>query len=131
MNAPSVDIKSLLEEEDSSAGTLIEDDIFVGKEPKLPNNCITIFDTPGYPPMMTLNDKGYEYPSVQIRVRNTDYRTGWAVANDIKDLLHGRNQKVVGGTLYTMIKCVNGPFFLDWDEQANARFVCNFDIQRR
>lgn len=46
MNAPSVDIKDMLEAE-SSLGLTFTSDLFVGHEPNTPDETVTIFDTPG------------------------------------------------------------------------------------
>ena len=50
MNIPSVDIKEILEAE--SAFT---EPIYIGSEPAEPNDVITIFDTPGFAPMLTFD----------------------------------------------------------------------------
>jgi hypothetical protein len=133
MNAPSVDIRHMLEayEESSGLGLDYADNLHIGKEPDKPNNCVTIYDTPGYPPFLGLTNVGYEYPSVQIRVRNVDYINGWNMANDIKDALHGRHHETWNGTLYTLISCSSGPALLDWDDNSRARFIINFNLQRR
>lgn len=130
MLSTSEDIKDMLESE-SSLGLTFQTDLFVGREPSKPDNCVTIFDTPGYPPMLTLgNDSQYYYPSVQIRVRNRDYQDGYALISSIVALLHGKHHEVWNNTHYSVIACVSEPFLLDWQEH-NARFVCNFNIQRR
>lgn len=131
MNAPSEDIKDMLEAESSSLGLTFATNLFIGKEPMLPKNCVTIFDTPGFPSYLGLNTVGYEYPSIQIRVRNSGYINGWNLANDIKNLLHGKKQETWNGTLYTVIICSSGPALLDWDDNNNARFIINFNLQRR
>lgn len=131
MQATSIDIKDMILDE-SSLGLTFAKDLFIGKEPSSPNNCVTIFDTPSFPPLTTLgNDVKYEYPSVQIRVRNTEYQAGWNLLNTIKDLLHGRGQETWNGTLYTSIICISTPTLLDWDENNRARFIINVNIQRR
>lgn len=130
MNAPSEDIKDMLEA-DSSIALELGTDLFVGKEPATPRNCVTIFDTIGYPPSLGLTDQGYEYPSIHIRVRNKDYRVGWALIHSIKDSLHGRSHQTWNGALYTVIYCSSGPALLDWDDNGNARFIINFNLQRR
>ncbi len=131
MNAPSIDIKDLLVD-DSSLGLTFASNLFVGIEPKMPKNSVTIFDTMGFPPEMVLQGaSGYEYPSIQIRVRNCEYLDGWKLANDIKDSLHGRAQGYCNGTLYSLISCVGGPAFLDVDDTGNSRFIINFNLQRR
>ena len=133
MNASSVDIRDLLEAYGDSSGLDVEfaDNLFVGREPEAPDNCVTIFDTPGYPPALGLTNQGYEYPSIQIRVRNRKYVDGWSIIEGIKNALHGIAQETWNGTLYSLIYCSNGPALLDWDDKGRVRFIINFNIQRR
>lgn len=133
MNSSSIDIKDILVAE-SSLGLIFATNLFIGKEPALPKNCITIFDTPGYPDELLLtgseNGNSYQYPSVQIRVRNISYLVGWGIIENIKNALHGRANETWNGSLYSMIKCSSGPALLDWDDNSNVRFIINFDLQR-
>ncbi len=134
MNPPSYDIKDMLEsfEDSSGLGLSLNTDLFIGEEPDKPADCVTIFDTPGGPPYLGLNKTtGYNYPSIQIRVRNTNYLDGWNLINAIKDSLHGRANETWNGTLYTLIQCMGEPAHLDWDSKHRARFICNFNLQRR
>jgi len=131
MNAPSVDIKDMLVA-DTSLSLTFATNLFVGKEPGKPDNCTTIYDTPGFPPYLGLGGEvGYEYPSVQIIVRNTKQATAWDLIERIKDSLHGRNHQTWNNTLYMLIACSSGPALLDWDDNGNVRFVINFNLQRR
>ena len=132
MNASSTDIKDMLEAV-SALGLPFSTNLFIGKEPAKPDNTVTIFDTPGFSPQATLGigDDDYYSPSVQIRVRNRDYLTGWALIHDIMVSLHGRAQETWNGTLYTVILCSSGPAMLDWDANDRVRFIINFNIQRR
>lgn len=131
MNPTSIDVKDMLEAE-SSLGLAYGTDLFVGREPHKPQNCVTIFDTPGGAPDEYYNqDAAYYYPSVQIRVRNVDYVIGWNLINDIKVLLHNRAQETWNGALYSAIACSSEPALLDWDENNRARFVTTFNLQRR
>jgi hypothetical protein len=134
MQASSEDIKEMLEEYGESSGIgITSNNIFIGREPSKPKNCITIFDTIGFHPYLGLGpgDTGFEYPSIQIRVRNDDYQTGWALIERIKTALHGRAQETWNATLYSLIYCSSGPAHLDWDDNGNALFIINFNIQRR
>jgi hypothetical protein len=130
MNAPSQDIKDMLVA-DSSLDLVLGTNLFVGKEPAKPRACVTIFDTYGFPPYLGLTDVGYEYPSIQIRVRNYNYRDGWEIAQDIVTSLHGRSHETWNDALYTVVYCSSGPALLDWDENENVRFIINFNLQRR
>lgn len=131
MNAVSEDVKDMLEAVSALGLQLgVGGNLFLNFEPAKPNNCVTIFDTSGYPPWLGLNGVGYEYPSVQIRVRSIDQVTGWALINAIKNALHG-TRGTWGGTLYTVIYCASGPALLDWDDNNRCRFIINFNLQRR
>lgn len=132
MNAASVDIAAMLVADDSLNLT-VKDNLYVGREPDSPDNCVTIFDTPGGPPQLVLGTDGNEYyfPTIQVRVRNNDYRIGYNLAHDIMVSLHARGQQTWGGTLYSVIKAMADPALLNWDENGRARFVVNFELQRR
>jgi len=130
MNASSVDIVAMLVA-DATVDVTFKTNLFIGKEEKAPRNCVTIFDTFGSPPDLGLTNQGYERPSIQIRVRNASYVTGWNLIELIKTSLHGRAQETWNDTLYTVIYCSSGPAHLDWDENGNARFIINFNLQRR
>lgn len=129
MNAASEDIKDMLISI-SGLGLTFGQNLFIGREPT-PKNTVTIFDYPGYPPQLTLSNEQYEYPSVQVRVKNSDYTKGWQLIEKIKDALHGRAQETWNGTLYSVIRCSSGPAFLEWDENGMVKFVVNFNINRR
>jgi hypothetical protein len=130
MNPSSKDIADILEGE-SSLGLVFGTNLFIGFEPDRPVNCVTIFDTPGEPPQLSLTKgENYFYPSIQIRVRNDSYTDGWDVINDIKTVLHAWGQDTINGTYYSLIRCMQEPFLLDWDMHNRARFVSTFDIQR-
>ena len=130
MNSPTEDIKDMLEAE-SSLGLTFATDLFIGKEPSKPDNCVTLYDYGGRPPRLTFDRQNYYYPSVQVRVRNNDYRAGWALIQDIADFLHGLSNETLDGTLYTVIYVSSGPAFITWDGNSRAIFVVNLNVQRR
>lgn len=127
MNAASVDIKEMLEQE-----SVLTYPIHIGLEPAEPNNVITIYDTSGYGPMLTLDRlETLEFPSVQIRVRNISYLQCKEVCSTIQQILHGRGQEVVNNAYYALIRSLNDAEPLGFDTKQRMRFVLNFNIQRR
>jgi hypothetical protein len=131
MNPVSEDIKDMIEAE-SSLGLTFGEDLFIGHEPATPANTVTIYDTAGYRPQLTMDrSEIYEYPSIQIRVRNVSYQEGWDLINDIKNSLHGRAHETWNETYYSVIRCSSDIALVDWDNSKRARFVVNFDVQRR
>jgi len=133
MNSAALDLCEMLEAE-SSLGLEFAVNLFVAREPAVPDNIVVLFDTPGMPQELTLgNDVKVYYPSVQIIVRNRSYNTGYALIASIVDKLHGRGPETWNGTVYHPIVCVGDPALLEWDNvgSGRARFFVNFNLVRR
>ncbi len=132
MNPVTVDIKDMLEDE-SGLGLVFATNLFIGREPTTPDNCVTLYDPPGGRVGLTLDAKRerYLYNDLQVRVRNNSYVTGWEVAEEIMDYLHGWANEEYNGTYYAFIQCITPPELLEWDENNRAVFIVNFQIQRR
>lgn len=131
MNGFAEDLKDILAAE-SELGLTYATDLFIGDEPASPDNTVTIFDTPGFPPMLTFekSESNYFYSSAQIRIRNRSYTTGYALARNIMTSLHGRAQETWNDTLYTVITA-GEPALLDRDGNERFRFILNIECQRR
>jgi len=131
MNAVSSDVKDMLVAESSLALTFAKD-LFIGMEPSKPDNTVTIFDTPSFPPDIYMDPtERYYTSSCQIRVRNRDYETGMTLARNIFELLHARANEVWNSTTYTVITATGEPAWLDLDTNNRSRFIINFNLQRR
>ena len=130
MNAipPSAEIKDLLAAQ--GLGVFAED-IFVGKQPVSPDQCITVIDSGGFTP-----ESGYtlDNPTVQILVRGAKdaYVSAWNKAQQIKVYLHNYseaspqsdNSRIIG------IWAMGDILFIEWDESNRPVFSINFRIQR-
>ena len=130
MNAASEDIKDILEAE-SSLGLSYPSNLFIAKEPSLPNNCVTIYDTPSWPPELTFTGEVYYRSGIQVRVRDQDYDSGMGLARNIMNCLHGRAQETWNGTLYSLISAVGEPAAMAWDDKSRIIIIINFNCQRR
>lgn len=130
MKPLSVDLKDMLIEE-SSLALVFGTNLHIGREPDGPNMAVTIFDTSGAPVVSTLDRVHKESPTAQIRVRSTDYETGWEKIEAIKEALIGRANETRGATLYLLITIMSGPAFLRWDDKNRACFILNIQTQRR
>lgn len=130
MNLPSQDVKDILAAA-ISLGLTFKVNLYIGMEPALPQNCVTIYDTPGMEPTSTLN-KGEDIyrPSIQIKVRNVSYEAAGVLINNIKAVLHNLSHEVWNGTVYELIKCAQEPFCLGFDVNNLCQWVCNFEINR-
>jgi len=130
MNAPSKDIADMLEAE-SALGFITGINMFQNFEPSKPDNCVTIFDTYGRATGLTLGVELQDKPSIQIRVRAQDSEVAWTMIDSIRQLLDGRSNETWGGCFYMLIYCASGPGLLDHDENSRARYIVNFNLQRR
>jgi hypothetical protein len=128
------DIKSMLVAE-SSLDLVFGKNLHIHREPPHPDNTVTVFETPGMPPIGLLDSnedtKHYERPSIQIRIRNTSADAGFNLAYTIQNILQARAQETWGAYLYSVIYASSNPMLLDWDEVSRVRIVLNFNIQRR
>jgi hypothetical protein len=129
MNPTSEDIKDMLESE-SSLDLAFSDNLFIGREPATPNNCVTIFDTGGREPSTSMDGANYRYSSIQVRVRNTRYLDAWNMIEAIYDFLHMKSHETWNSIFYSLILAMSDAAFLDWDENNRVRLVQNFEVQR-
>jgi len=134
MNAAIEDISSMLLAE-TTLGLVFGTSLHLYKEPAQPHNTVTLFETTGMPPIVTLGSnkdtKHYEKPSIQIRVRNSSAADAYALAYEIQKRLQARAQETWGDYFYSVVYAVGNPFELDWDLNNRIRVVLNFNIQRR
>lgn len=94
--------------------------IFIGSEPDSPNDCITLYDTPGGAP----NPKWLlDYPRFLARVRSKDYEQGFAKAEELKGALLGLPSQDIGDIRYVGIWVVADTHFLKADEKGRYIFV--------
>lgn len=128
MNAPSVDIKNILIDNDSS-GTfyVFGTTLFVSFEPDTPDRCITILDTGGFDPDVAAT---YERPTIQVRSRDkaSQYQRAYDTIKDIADTLHG-SRYTTNSTTYVIWQ-QGDIFYLGRDDNNRVLLTANFRIHR-
>jgi hypothetical protein len=128
MNSPAVDVISLL-----AANNLIDGQTGwagrVSREPDMPDQCITVYDTGGYAPF----GYGAEQPTVQVRIRGglNYYPTTYAKAKEIRDLLENQENIIINQTEYDAFELMGDLTSLGYDERSRPIFVCNFRLIRK
>ena len=134
MNSVVEDIANMILAE-SSMNLTLGVNLHLYREPAKPDQTVSLFETPGMPPLPLLNSnedtKHFERPSIQIRIRAFDADKGFELAYKIMNLLHARSQEVWGDYLYIGIFAVSNPDMLDWDVNNRVRIVLNLNIHRR
>jgi len=129
MNAASFDTKDMLV--DAGLGLFYEENLWISYEPDAPDNCVTIYDTPSFPPNNSLDGNVYYYSGIQVRVRNNDYTTGMELGRTIMTSLNGRAGETWGDTIYTAITATGEPTPMARDSNNRIIIVINFTLQRR
>ena len=128
MIATSEDIATILQAETS---LVLGTDLFINKEPALPNACVTIFDTSGGGSDLTLDRAGYQRTSFQLRIRDSVQLTASTLCQTLLGVLDGLGNEAVGDTIYMVIYLASGPALLDWDGNDRIRFIINFNTLRK
>ncbi|HEC65816.1 MAG TPA: hypothetical protein ENI23_11000 [bacterium] len=126
INSPAFDIATILDRE--SIGVLGVK-IFVGREPETPDECITVYDTGGFPPSPKyLRDN----PSVQIKVRTLpdDGKTASDTLRDIRNVLLNSGNRIVSGSTYIQYHEFGGVIDLGVDIKGRFMAVTNFRLVR-
>jgi len=126
-NPSSIDVKDMLVNSGSGLGLVFGTNLFIASMPDSPNTCSVLVDTGG----REQGQFGYEYPTLQILHRNTNYQIGYNLLRDIKYYLHhARNNETWNGTRYIDISTRSDILYLGQDDKNRYQFSLNFQIQR-
>jgi len=124
MNPPSEDVKDILV---NGTSLVFGTDLFIGLAPSSPDNLVAVRDSGGAAPAANYT---YEFPAVQVYVRNNKYEDGWNQANSVKSCLHALHRETWNGTEYIQILASSEIMYLGVDENGRAEFSLNFEIHR-
>lgn len=97
--------------------------LFIGREPSAPANCLTIYPTGGYAPDVS---RPTETPTVQIRIRNTSYVTGYNIGHTIIKKFH-ENTRICASVHGKCFAMQPQPISIGVTDDSSAHlFTCNF-----
>ena len=130
MNAPSIDIADLLILSSSGLSFVQGTDLFIGQEPDIPDECITIYDRPGFAPENII--EVYDKPGFMVRIRGAkkDYSGAYNNAQDIKEYLHKMADETINATRYIGIWAEGDANFIGYDDNNRPIFTLNFICHR-
>ena len=121
------------------AGTPEIAEVFVGRIPDTPDDCVAVIERPGIEPLVTMTGQGTaaaapeeeksDRPRLQIRVRAVKYVTARSLAHVVFRTLHGLAETTVGDTPVHLILAVQSPHHLGLDEKQRHEFSQNFDCR--
>ena len=97
--------------------------IFIGSEPKTPRNVVTLYPTGG--PKRSPHYSDRDTPTMQVRVRNESYVTGWNTAFTIFGLLDKEEDylETLRGRCFAL---QSQPLFIGRGENNEFLFTQNF-----
>lgn len=132
MNSPAVDIASLLA--GSGIGTLGMD-LFASRLPGAPDTVTAVMSTASRQPQISTGVstfKNIDRPNVQVLVRVPpgQQSAGYAKAETVKNILHGKGVFVSGGARYISTLAVSDIGELGTDEKGRPVYSINFAIER-
>ena len=126
INAPSEDIKDMLESSESGLGLVTGTDLFIAIMPPEPNNVVVIRDSVGFRQLQY----GMERPSIQVVVRNNEYKLGYELIKNIKYYINDKNGETWNGTKYISIANSSDIGFMGQDADNRFEWSMNFQIHR-
>lgn len=105
-------------------------DIFVGKQPGDPDNCITIIGEPGvHTPDVSIPD--LMFPRFQILVRNKDFITGATKMRDCRTALHDQIALSLQNFFCYFISADQEGFPIGEDDKGRPEFSIHFSSEIR
>lgn len=99
--------------------------INVGSEPTIPDQAITIYDTPGIEPDTDELDRR---PSFQVRVRSPGYLDGNAKLSAIYQFLINQGPLITNGRRYAAFIAQSDIGSIGMDDNSRYLFVANFRV---
>lgn len=104
-------------------------DIFVGKQPATPDNCITLVGVYGGTPNVTIPD--LMFPRFQVIVRNTDFEVGSTKLRAVRTALHDMIAMSLTNFFVYYIHADQEGFPIGEDDKGRAEFSINFAAEIR
>lgn len=111
----------------------VSSDIFTGRLPDTPDDCLAVIERPGAPPLMTLTggslaELKIDRPMIMIRIRSADYSSGRTLAHLAFKALHGLTEVTLGGSLIHLMEALQSPAHLGIDEKQRDEWSQNFAL---
>lgn len=105
-------------------------DMFIGWQPRTPDNCITLYERGGDRPDPSLPLK---YPNVQIIIRNKDYEAGSALLSTLRSTLHRLTNETlsVSNDYFYYLHLEQEPVHIERDENDRHEWSMNFRCKTR
>jgi len=125
MNPPTEDLIDYI---DAQTALTKGVDLFTSVEPTTPDNCVTLYDSPG-------NSTSPKFPiemiGLQVRSRGDTYKNAYQLCHDIKILLEGlREDLVLNGSRYFGFYVTTQPTHMIRDKSERHMFTMNIQVQR-
>lgn len=105
-------------------------DIFVGKQPGDPDNCITLIGEPGSH-MPDVSVPELTFPRFQILVRNTDFVTGSTQLRDVRTALHDNIALSLQNFFCYYISADQEGYPIGEDDKGRPEFSIHFSSEIR
>ena len=132
MNSVTKDVAEILAGE-SSLGLIFATNLFNARQPDSPDSCVTLYDLAGGAPQLTFKKDTSDYfiNGLLVRCRENLYQDAVDSAQAILDYLHAFGKETWNGTEYMLIRAINTPQLLEWDEKDRAVVIVSYDVHRK
>jgi hypothetical protein len=118
---------------ETDAVATVGTDLFLGRLPDSPDDCLAVIITPGLAGVDTFTGDGIlvEQPGLQILARGANYSTAETLARSAFDSLVAITNEAVDGTQWLRCAPVQSePFSIGRDDRDRAILSCNFEVMK-
>lgn len=110
-------------------GTL-DVDLFLGQFPTRPDAMVALIETPGLPPIRTMQNTGVPVMEIQgcqiiCRGPRDTYATVRTKANDVFRLVGSSGAETIGGVRYHSFEATSSPLNIGPDDEDRIQLVVN------
>src|SRR5438105_3032502 len=101
--------------------------LFVGRLPDQPDNCVAVYETGGTMPLMVIGtpDVKIDRPGFQVRVRDESYTTGEQTITKCFKALQGvyNTTLISGGGIWKLLYATHSPMSIGRDAKQRHEFT--------
>lgn len=128
MNSPAADIQDLL----NGSGLFTEGtNLFIGKMPDTPHECVCVYDIAGMPPNAMIAHDEFPMVTVHVRGERFAYANSYSNCRTVITELHRKANYMVDSSVRIIsILSQHDPIFLGYDEKERPTWSMSFLINR-
>ena len=117
--------KAIIDYLEDEEVAVFDEDVFIGSFPADTRDCLVVVDTGGFKPKKDTTSS----PTIQVKCRDKSYKKGKERLEEVKDLLHDKNNYQLGNIYVYMSEAMQEVGWIGQDEKGNQLCSVNFHFR--